>query len=126
MEAPKGKKFSEMTKEELSQCGKVGIQKALESRRRNKSMKNTLELLLNMPLKTGKLASVEEIKNFATLKGKNITVQEAMMISAVQKALRGDLASMQFVRDTSGQKPDDNLNVTEMKPVVISGEDELE
>lgn len=126
MEAPKGKKFSEMTKEELSQCGKVGIQKSLETRRRNKSMKNTLELLLNMPLKTGKLASVEEIKTFATLQGKNITVQEAMMIRAVQKALKGDLASMQFVRDTSGQKPDDNLNVTEMKPVVISGEDDLE
>ena len=126
MEAPKGKNFSQMTKEELSQCGKVGIQKALETRRRNKSMKNTLDLLLGMSLKSGKVASVEEIKSFATLQGKNITVEEAMMVRAVQRALKGDLNAMQFVRDTSGQKPDDNLNVTEMKPVVISGEDDLE
>lgn len=89
-------------------------------------MKLTLQALLDMPLKSGKLSSVEDIKNFASLQGKNITVEEAMMIKAIQRALKGDLASMQFVRDTSGQKPEDNLNVTEIKPVVISGEDDLE
>lgn len=126
MEAPKGKNFSQMTKEELSQCGKVGARKSAESRLKNRSMRTTLELILSMPLKSGKLASVDEIKNFANLQGKNITVQEAMMIKAVQKALKGDLSSLQFIRDTSGQKPDDNLNITEIKPVVISGEDDLE
>lgn len=126
MEAPKGKRFFEMTKEELSQCGKVGAKKSAETRNKNRSMKLTLQSLLSMPLKSGKLSSVEDIKNFANLQGKNLTTEEAMMIRVMHKALKGDLASMQFVRDTSGQKPDDNLNVTEIKPVVISGEDDLE
>lgn len=126
MEAPKGKRFCDMTKEELSLCGKVGQKKSAESRKKNRCMKLTLQALLDMPLKSGKLSSVEDIKNFASLQGKNITVEEAMMIKAIQRALKGDLASMQFVRDTSGQKPEDNLNVTEIKPVVISGEDDLE
>ena len=129
MEAPKGKRFFEMTKEELSQCGKVGQKKSAETRKKNRSMKITLQALLDMPLKnpsSSKLATIEDIRSFASLQGKNITVEEAMMIKAIQRALKGDLASMQFVRDTSGQKPDDNLNVTEIKPVVISGEDDLE
>lgn len=125
-QAPKGKRFFEMTKEELSRCGKIGAKKTAETKKKNRSMKATLALLLSMPLKSGKISSVDEIKNFANLQGKNLTVEEAMMIRAVQKAMKGDLASMQFVRDTSGQKPDDNLNVTEIKPVVISGEDDLE
>lgn len=129
MEAPKGKRFWEMTKEELSQCGKVGQKKSAETRKKNRSMKLTLQALLDMPLKNpknSKLTSIEDIRSFASLQGKNITVEEAMMIKAIQRALKGDLQSMQFIRDTSGQKPDDNLNITEMKPVVISGEDELE
>lgn len=129
MEAPKGKRFFEMTKEELSQCGKVGQKKSAETRKKNRSMKLTLQALLDMPLKnpsSSKLATIEDIRSFASLQGKNITVEEAMMIKAIQRALKGDLASMQFVRDTSGQKPDDNINVTEIKPVVISGEDDLE
>lgn len=126
MEAPKGKRFCDMTKEELSLCGKIGAKKSAETRNKNRSMKLTLQSLLSMPLKSGKLSSVEDIKNFANLQGKNLTTEEAMMIRVMQKALKGDLASMQFVRDTSGQKPDDNLNVTEIKPVVISGEDDLE
>ncbi len=129
METPKGKRLFEMTKEELSQCGKVGGKKSGETRRKNRTMKMTLQTLLGMPLQnpnSSKLATVEDIKSFASLQGKNITVEEAMMIKAIQRALKGDLASMQFIRDTSGQKPDDNLNVTEIKPVVISGEDELE
>ena len=125
-QTPKGKRFFEMTKEELSQCGKVGAKKSAETRKKNRSMKLTLQALLSMPLKSGKLSSVEEVKNFANLQGKNLTTEEAIMIKAIQRALKGDLASMQFIRDTSGQKPDDNLNVTEIKPVVISGEDDLE
>lgn len=126
MEAPKGKNFSQMTKEELQQCGRVGQAKATETRLKRKSMKGILEVLLQMPVNKGKCLDVEDIQNFASLNGKNLSVEQAILIKQVQRALKGDLNSANFIRDTSGQKPDDNLNITELKPVVISGEDELE
>jgi len=111
VEAPKGKKFFEMSKEELSACGKAGAIKSAETRRRKKAMKDSLDILLNMPLKSGKQCDVEAVKNFANLKGKNITVEQAMLIAQIQKALKGDTQALTFLRDTSGQKPEDNLNV---------------
>lgn len=126
MEAPKGKNFSQMTREELQECGRIGQLKGTETKRRKKSMKSVLELLLKMPVGKGKVCEVEEIKNFASLAGKNISVEEAIIIKQIQRALKGDLNATQFIRDTSGQKPEDNLNITELKPVVISGEDDLE
>lgn len=122
----KGKNFSEMTKEELSAAGKKGAAASIETKRKKKAMKETLEILLGMPLKDKKCYEVEEIKNFAALKGKNIDVQTAIVIKQVQRALAGDLPSAEFVRDTSGQKPKDDLNISGSLPVVISGEDELE
>lgn len=126
MEAPKGKNFSQMTREELQQCAKIGQAKGTETKRRKKSMKSVLEVLLKIPVGKGKVCEVDEIKNFAELAGKNISVEEAIIIKQIQRALKGDLNATQFIRDTSGQKPEDNLNITEMKPVVISGEDDLE
>lgn len=110
-ETPKGKKFFEMSKEELSECGKAGGKASGEAKRRKKAMKESLDILLNMPLKTGKQTDVEAVKNFAALKGKNITVEQAMLIAQIQKALKGDTQALTFLRDTSGQKPEDNLNV---------------
>lgn len=126
MGAPKGKNFSQMTREELSECGRVGQKKSTESKLKKKSMKSVLEVLLQMPVGKGKQCDIDEIKNFASLSGKNITVEEAIIIQQLRRALKGDLNATQFIRDTSGQKPDDNINVTEIKPVIISGEDDLE
>ena len=110
-EIPTGKKFYEMSKEELSACGKVGGKRSGETRRNKKAMKESLDILLNMPLKSGKQCDVDAVKNFAALKGKNITVEQAMLIAQIQKALKGDTQALTFLRDTSGQKPEDNLNV---------------
>ena len=57
-----------------------------------------------MPLKSGKATDLDEIKNIAALKGKNITVQEAIMLAQIQKAMKGDTKAAEYVRDTSGNK----------------------
>ena len=67
-------------------------------------MKETLEALLGMPLKSGKAEDIEKIKSLAALKGKNITVQEAIMLAQIQKAMKGDTRAAEFVRDSSGNK----------------------
>ena len=117
---------SERTKEELSEMGRKGGIKSGEVKRQKKQMKETLEILLSMPLNKKKVYEVEEIQSWGQLKGKNIDVQTAILIKQIQRALAGDLPAAEFVRDTSGQKPKDDLNISGAVPVVISGEDDLE
>ena len=103
--------FSRMTPEQRSACGKKGHAKAMETIRRKKEMKEILNTLLSMPLKTGKIVTAEEVKNFTDIKGKNITVDQAMMVVLVQKALKGDLSAITTIRDTIGEKPVEKVNV---------------
>lgn len=107
------------TEEEAREKGRKGGIASGKARREKKAMRETLELLLSMPMKDGKFADVESIKNFASMKGKNIDVQTAISIAMIQRALKGDKGAAEFVRDTSGQKPTDNMNITGAVPVVL-------
>ena len=97
--------FSNMTPEERRENGRKGGIASGEAKRAKKAMRERLEILLELPMKAGKSADIETIKNFAALKGKNITVQDAMMIAQIQKALKGDTNAAAFVRDTAGFRP---------------------
>lgn len=79
-----------------------------------------------MPMKPGERADVEKVQSFAALKGINITVQDAMLIAQVQRALKGDTRAAEFIRDTLGQKPTDAVNMQLTLPVFFEGEDEIE
>lgn len=82
-----------------------------KARAEKKRAKEILDIFLSMPLKKRKSANVEDIKAFEELKGKNITVNEAIQLKQVQRALNGDLNSATYIRDTVGDKPSDNVNV---------------
>lgn len=110
--------FSLMTPEQRRECGRKGGIASVEARRNKKALKERLEILLEMPMKNGREADIEAIKNFAALKGKNITVQDAMMIAQIQKALKGDTQAAVFIRDTVGQNPSTRVEM-EVEPVVI-------
>lgn len=117
---------SERTKEEQRRIARSGGIASGKARREKKAMRETLEALLSMPMKGGKTADVEAIKNFAELKGKNITVQDAMVIAMLQKAMKGNVTAAEWIRDTAGQKPVENMNMNMNLPVFFEGEDELE
>lgn len=112
--------FERMTPEQRREMGRKGGIASGEAKRKKKAMRERLEILLDLPMKSGKGADIETIKNYAALKGKNITVQDAMMIAQIQKALKGDTNAAVFVRDTAGQNPtqkieadlDMDLNIT--------------
>lgn len=113
-----------LTVEEASKGGK----KSAESRRRKKQMQEIAEIVLSMNLKSGKGASVENITNLADVAGKNISVDAAIIIKQAQKALKGDLNAALFLRDTSGQKPDnnpDNTDVLEKLDSILGGIDAI-
>jgi len=91
-------------KERKEQARKAGIASGI-ARREKKLFRETLESLLTMPMKSGKDVPIDEIKNFAGIKGKNISVQEAILIAQIQKAMRGDTRAAEYVRDTIGENP---------------------
>lgn len=97
--------FDKMSPEERREMGRRGGIASGEAKRKKKAMRERLEIILDMPLKAGKGVDIETIQNFAKLKGKNITVQDAMMIAQIQRALHGDTNAAVFVRDTAGQNP---------------------
>ena len=114
---PKGNLIpqSERTKEEQSRIAKMGGKKSGEVRRAKKGMQEIAKWILEMPLNSEPTA--KEIKSFAEFAGKNITVEQAIMIKQLQKALKGDINSAIFVRDTSGQKPVEVQQVTNV-PII--------
>ena len=126
--------FAKMTPEERSKWGKIGAEKSIEVRRKRKEMRETLDVLLKMPMKKGEVYSAEDIKCFADLKGKNITIDQAIMVCLVQKALKGDLSAISMIRDTIGEKPAEKVEVTknpfdeltadELRKLIAQGENE--
>ena len=119
-------KDSNQSREEAKKNGQKGGIASGKARRERKAMKETLETLLSMPLKNGQEADLEEIQSLASTKGKNITVQEAIMLAQIQKAMKGDTKAAEYVRDTIGQKPDNKMNIDMKVPVFFEGEDDLE
>lgn len=107
-----GKTFAQMTPEERAECGRKGGIKSGEAKRKKKQFKETLECFLDMPLKKGKRTDIEEVQNFAGLKGKNITVQEAMGIALMQRALQGDKAAIELVIAITGEKPAEKVEMS--------------
>lgn len=78
---------------------KAGIASG-DARRAKKTMREVLEVLLETVDKDSDKTNIE-----------------VMMASAVRKAMNGDLKAMEFVRDTSGQKPDTQITVKDIKTV---------
>lgn len=124
------------TSEQLAEWGRKGGLAKREATKRRKALKDTLEILMNMPVNKGKVADIEGIRSFAELNGKNITVDQAIMIRLVQKALKGDLNAVTMLRDTIGEKPAekveatvtknpfDELTADELRELIANGESE--
>lgn len=121
-----GEKTQFQSGTEAAEKGRKGGIASGETRRKKKTMKESLETLLAMGVDTGKIISVEDLEAFPELAGKNISVNDAIMVKMIQKALKGDLRAAEFVRDSIGQKPDTAMKLGLDIPVIFAGEDELE
>ncbi len=95
---------SERTPIERQEIARKGGIASGAVRRQRRSMRETLEELLQLPLRDGALS--EELTSFAALAAnqKNITVEQALLIKQIALALQGNTKAATFVRDTAGQK----------------------
>lgn len=121
-------KYNEsLTQEQrIENASKAGIASGI-SRNQNKKFQDIYAAIMEMPMKSGKLKDIEDIKNFASLKGANLTTKEAIAIKTVQDYFEtGNPKLLEFIRDTSGEKPDNKVNLDMNLPVMFVGEDELD
>ena len=93
------------SEEEARAKGKAGGIASGKARKEKKLLRDTLNDLLKMPLRDGVPDNLEKIASIAGLKGKNITMQETIMLAMLQKAAKGDVRAAEYIRDTIGQKP---------------------
>lgn len=87
---------SKRTESEVRENTRKGGIKSGESRRRKKLLKELLEIALD-----GK----------TEFNGQQVGRDEAIVLSLIQKAEKGDVSAFLAIRDTLGEKPTDTVNV---------------
>lgn len=115
--------FNTLPKERVKEITSMGGKASGEAKRKRKAMREQLQVLLSLPSKSRK---AQKMMKDLGLKTEDMTTQMEMLLAMYQKALQGDVQAASFVRDTSGQKPVDRSEVTEIKPVMFEGESELQ
>lgn len=107
------------TTEEAREIGKKGGIASGKARRKKKALNETLNELFSMPLKDGKINDIEQIKSLAAVKGQNITVQEAIVIAQIQKAIKGDQRAARLLFEMLGEQLTSNAAQTENHSALV-------
>ena len=90
----KGKQTQFRSGEEAARNGKKGGDQSGKARRRKKLLKDTVNMLLALPMQEGQLDRLTDLKS---VKDKNITVKEAMVLKQIQNAMKGDLRAFESI-----------------------------
>lgn len=103
------------TKEEQREIAIKGGKASGEARRKNRNMKECLKMLLSLDVKS--LKAREQLKALG-IDDEEMTNQMALMVSMLNKALKGDKGCAEFIRDTSGQQIVNKTEVTEIPKII--------
>lgn len=96
--------------EEARVRGRKGGKASGKARREKKDMRETFLEILDMPMKAGKLSDAKTLEGL--LAAKNLRAGQKMALNILAQALDGDVRAAEFVRDTSGQKPVQQMEVS--------------
>ncbi len=104
------------TKSEQREIARKGGIASGVARRERKTMMQTLELFLSMPLKDGDLADFNKIRSLTSAKGENLSVQEGIILAQAIQALKGDPRSagiiMGLIQAAEEKQKADDTGVT--------------
>lgn len=104
--------MNERTKSKQKEIATKGGKASGVARRRKKEMREQLEILVSLSMGQGKKTDIEKAKNIKDFSKENITVEQAMLLAQVQKALKGDPVAFEMIRDLLGEKPADKKEIT--------------
>lgn len=85
---------SNQSREETVKNAQKGGVASGRARRRKKLLKDTVNMLLALPMQEGRLDRLTDLKS---IKDKNITVEEAMVLKQIQNAMKGDLKAFESI-----------------------------
>lgn len=106
---------SDQDREQAKINGRKGGKASGEARRKNKNMKECLKILLSLDVKSPKAR--QQLKALG-IDDEEMTNQMALMVSMLNKALKGDKGCAEFIRDTSGQQIVNKTEVTEIPKII--------
>ena len=101
-----------LTTEEAREIGSKGGKASVESRRRKKSMKESIETLFAMQTSNKTIASFRKLGYDVP---DDLTNEQAMTISMVAKSIAGDTRAANLVMDILGEKHHDKLKEKELE-----------
>ena len=106
---PKRDQTAEQRKAAASKTGKAAAKK----RREKKQMQEIAKIVLHMPFE-GTDAQLDDLEglSFEDYPDRKLTVSEISILKVAKKAMRGDIAAIQFLRDTAGEKPVEQIEVS--------------
>lgn len=89
--------------------------KSGEVRRKNKSVRELMQMMLNSNLTKQQVATM--LGQFDGLTEDDVNYKVAIGYEQIKKALKGDTQSAKFVYDYAGEQPADNVNVETKLPI---------
>lgn len=93
-----------------SAAGKVGAQRAAAVKRRRGALREAARSLL--ALSPDRLPGAEDLAQALQMAGvEDATMAEALTLAQMIKAARGDTEAYRAIRDTSGERPADQVNI---------------
>lgn len=100
----------QLSKEELKKRQSNGGKKSGQVRRERKAFKESLLMLLDM--KAPEQIGVQIKKTLPKLKDKDLNYQNAILVSLLQQAVKGNTKAVELIRDTIGEKPKEVVEIS--------------
>ncbi len=107
----KDKYIPAMPSHEQRVLGGIKAGKIIKER---KTLQQSLMMLLQMPIAPGE---PEEVKNLLESRGKNVTVQDALMLAQIAKAKKGDTKAFQALMQVFDKAILVGVNIGENKAI---------
>jgi len=104
-----GKKTQFKSGGEAAKKGAIGGVKSGEVRREKRKMREAAEMVLGLKPNISQSA-INLLRSMGV--SEEITMQTVALVKIMEKAMKGDIAALQFIRDTAGQKPTDKVDLT--------------
>ena len=102
------KSLGERTTDEQRMIAQKGGKASGKARRDKREQRDVILDIMSLPLEEG---DVENIQALAQARGKNISVNTAIVLGQVKKAVKGDTKAAEYLRDTAGWKPTESVKV---------------
>lgn len=111
------KTLDERTKEEAAKIQKEGLTKSHESARKRQTIREICEYMLALPLSDRSAVTDEKaqqmVEQIQEATGRKPTLYEAITAAQVAAAMDGNTKAAAFVRDSVGDKPVEQVHVSE-------------